>query len=154
MRVFVDMDGTIARFYEADDCLEKMYEKGFFANLRPYEKMIKMLEKLNEKGYEIYILSACVSTQCKIEKQAWLDKHLPWINNTHRIFILCGMNKAQYIKNKGYDDARVNVLIDNNSRNLDERNEAFGRHGIAVKAVNEINNKKKKNIYKKYIKII
>ena len=69
MRIFVDMDGTVARFYEADDCLEKMYEKGFFANLRPYQKMIKMLEKLNEKGYEIYILSACVGAQYKTEKQ-------------------------------------------------------------------------------------
>ena len=66
------------------------------------------------------------------------------------------MNKAQYIKNKGYDDARVNVLIDDYSRNLDEWNEAFGRgrYGIAIKAVNDINNKKKKNIYQKYIKII
>ena len=71
MRIFVDMDGTIARFYEAEDCLERMCETGFFANLRPYEKMIKMLEKLNEKGYEIFILSACVGTQCKIEKQAF-----------------------------------------------------------------------------------
>ena len=35
MRIFVDMDGTVARFYEADDCLERMYEVGFFANLRP-----------------------------------------------------------------------------------------------------------------------
>ena len=154
MRIFVDMDGTIARFYEADDCLEKMYEKGFFANLRPYEKIIKMLEKLNEKGYEIYILSACVSTQCKIEKHTWLNKYLPWIDDAHRIFILCGMNKAQYITDKCYNDARVNILIDDYSRNLDEWNEAFGRHGIAIKAVNEINNKKKKNTYKKYIKIV
>ena len=64
------------------------------------------------------------------------------------------MNKAEYIKNIGYSDARVNVLIDDYSRNLDEWNEAFGRHGIAIKAINEINNKKKKNTYKKYIKIV
>ena len=154
MRIFVDMDGTIARFYEADDCLEKMYEIGFFENLRPYAKMIKMLEKLNEKGYEIFILSACISMQCETEKQAWLDKYLPWIDKAHRIFTRCGMNKAEYIKRKGYDDARVNILIDDYSRNLDEWNEAFGRHGIAIKAINEINNKKKKNTYKKYIKIV
>lgn len=154
MRIFVDMDGTIVRFYEADDCLEKMYEIGFFENLRPHAKMIKMLEKLNEKGYEIFILSACISMQCEIEKQAWLDKYLPWIDKAHRIFTRCGMNKAEYIKRKGYDDARVNVLIDDYSRNLDEWNEAFGKHGIAIKAINEINNKKKKNTYKKYIKII
>ena len=61
---------------------------------------------------------------------------------------------SYYIKNKGYDDVRVNILIDDYSRNLDEWNEAFGRHGIAIKAINEINNKKKKNTYKKYIKII
>ena len=58
MRIFVDMDGTIARFYEADDCLEKMYEIGFFANLRPYAKMIKTLEKLNEKGYFFHITTS------------------------------------------------------------------------------------------------
>lgn len=155
MKLFVDMDGTIARFYEADDCLEKMYEKGFFANLRPYKKMIKMLEKFNERGCEIFILSACINnTQCEIEKHTWLNKYLPWIDDAHRIFIRCGMNKAQYIKNKGYDDARVNILIDDYSRNLDEWKEAFGMHGIAIKAINEINNKKKKNNYKYYIKTV
>ena len=156
MRIFVDMDGTIARFYEAEDCLERMYETGFFANLRPYEKMIKMLEKLNEKGYEVFILSATLGIQCEIEKHDWIDKYLPWIDDAHRIFTRCGMNKAQYIKNKGYNDPRFNILIDDYSRNLDEWNEAFGkgRYGIAIKAVNEINNKKKKNTYQKYIKII
>lgn len=154
MRIFVDMDGTIARFYEADDCLEKMYERGFFANLRPYEKMIKILERFNERGYEVFILSACVSRRCEIEKRRWLDQFLPWIDNAHRLFVICGMNKAQYVIDNGYDDARVNILIDDYSRNLDEWNEAFGRHSIAIKAINEINNKKKKNNYKKYLKIV
>lgn len=154
MKIFVDMDGTIARFYEADDCLEKMYEEGFFSGLRAYAKGVHFVKKLILLGYDVYILSACINTQCEKEKHIWLNKYLPEIDYKHRIFLPCGLNKAQYIINHGYNDARVNVLIDDYSRNLDEWNEAFGKHGIAIKAINEINNKKKKNIYKKYIKIV
>ena len=56
MKIFIDMDGTIARFYEADDCLEKMYEPGFFKDLKPYKKAIKLINKLHDKGYDIYLI--------------------------------------------------------------------------------------------------
>lgn len=35
-RLFIDLDGTVARFYDASpNYLEQMYEKGYFRNLQP-----------------------------------------------------------------------------------------------------------------------
>ena len=42
-RLFVDMDGTVARFYEDNLCLEKMYEAEFFSTLLPYQAWQKPL---------------------------------------------------------------------------------------------------------------
>lgn len=152
MKIFIDMDGTIARFYEADDCLEKMYEPGFFKDLKPYKKAIKLIDKLHDKGYNIYILSACIETaSCRLEKNIWLNKYLPYITDDHRLFIPCDISKANYVKFMGYEDERVNILIDDYSKNLIDWDDAFGKHGIAIKAINEINNKK--NTYKKCIKV-
>ena len=33
MRIFVDMDGTLARFHDEVGYLERMFEKGFFSGL-------------------------------------------------------------------------------------------------------------------------
>ena len=35
--IWFDMDGTLAKFYEHNDCLERMYEKGYFMGLNAYK---------------------------------------------------------------------------------------------------------------------
>ena len=39
LRLFVDMDGTLAEFRSVDT-LETLYEKGYFAELRPQETVV------------------------------------------------------------------------------------------------------------------
>ena len=53
IRVYADMDGTIARFYEHANCLEMMYSPRFFRELNPYKNVIeglRMLQNADENG--------------------------------------------------------------------------------------------------------
>ena len=88
VKYFVDMDGTLARFYDDADALQKMFVKGYFANLKPYEKMIADIRRLIKGGKEVYILTKCVSTEyCITEKKEWLAKYLPELPAEKMIFI-------------------------------------------------------------------
>ena len=40
-RLLVDMDGTLARFHDQANYLERMFEKDFFRELEPLEKMVE-----------------------------------------------------------------------------------------------------------------
>ena len=42
INLFVDMDGTIAKFYYKKNCLEKMYEQGYFAKLPLYSMATRL----------------------------------------------------------------------------------------------------------------
>ena len=54
-KIFVDMDGTLAKFYYHKKCLEKMYEREYFLRLKPY-KIVDYIRKLVRKGkQEVYI---------------------------------------------------------------------------------------------------
>lgn len=141
IRLYVDMDGTIAKFYHHKQYLEKMHEQGYFANLKPYA-MLKAIKQLASKSnIEVFVLSACVfSPYCEPEKLAWLDKYLPEIDDDHRILVNVGENKADYID---YDVDTINILLDDYSRNLIEW-EQYDVNNIGIKFVNGINDKTNK----------
>lgn len=137
-RIYVDMDGTLANFSEQPNYLERMFEKGFFEKLRPYKEAVKAVNVLakDKTNYEVFVLSACVDGEppyCMKEKNKWIDKYLPNINEKHRIFIPMGANKAKLIKPTSrdilYDDYNVNLI----------QWEEYG--GIAVKCLNDVNGK-------------
>lgn len=39
-KIYIDMDGTIARFHDENLYLERMFEKGFFIDLKPFENAV------------------------------------------------------------------------------------------------------------------
>ena len=140
-RLFIDLDGTVARFYDASpNYLEEMYEKGYFRNLQPYEKMTEGIKLFMEqhKDVEVFTLSAKVNGEppyCEAEKQEWLDEYLPEIDREHRLFTEIGRNKAEYIPN-GINN--TDVLYDDYNKNLiDWENSG----GVALKCHNNINMK-------------
>ena len=138
-RLFIDLDGTVARFYDASpNYLEEMYEKGYFRNLQPYEKMTEGIKLFMEqhKDVEVFTLSAKVNGEppyCEAEKQEWLDEYLPEIDREHRLFTEIGHNKAEYIPN---GISKGDVLYDDYNKNLiDWENSG----GVALKCHNNIN---------------
>ena len=100
-RLFVDMDGTLARFHDEVQYLERMFEKGFFLNLKPFEDAVKAVNRLAESAGEddeVFILSATIDGEppyCLDEKNQWLDRYCPNIDSEHRIFTHAGVPKME-----------------------------------------------------------
>lgn len=90
-RLFVDMDGTLARFHDEVKYLERMYEPNFFRELKPFENAvntIRLFEKTHPE-WEVYILSSVLFGEppgCEKQKQDWIDLYLPEIDRAHRLF--------------------------------------------------------------------
>lgn len=151
IRIFVDMDGTLARFHDEQMYLERMFEKGFFSELKPFENAIDAIKCIiDNPNVDVYVLSAAITTPyCIPEKNAWLDKYLPQIDKEHRIFVeststpksLCVPGSYMYKDDNGKYHNKISendILIDDYNKNLEEW-ERDG--GIAIKAKNNINHK-------------
>ncbi len=134
MRLFIDMDGTLAEWKSASSP-EELLEKGYFYNLRPLSsvKMVKMLAGT----FDTYILSAVIpdSAYAKSDKLAWLNKYLPKIPKDHILFSVDGLSKREFAKNLFGKVTRYDVLLDDYSKNLDD----WGKSGTPVKFLNGIN---------------
>lgn len=135
-RLFVDMDGTLAEFCIVDT-VEKLYEKGYFAQLTAHENVVdglKMFIKENPET-EVFILSSVLtdSLYARNEKNAWLDRYLPEIGEENRIFVPCGRQKSYFVPG-GVKES--DILLDDYSKNLHEW------PGEAIKLMNGINGNK------------
>ena len=100
-RLYVDMDGTLTVFTPVDK-LETLYEKGYFLNQAPHENVLAAIRGIitNHPDIEVHILSAVLadSIYAMQEKNEWLDRYLPEIDNEHRVFVPCGSNKKEGIQ--------------------------------------------------------
>lgn len=119
-RLFVDMDGTLAVFKPVDE-METLYEEGYFLNLTPQENVVEAIREIVAKHpeIEVNILSAYLtdSKYALQEKNKWLDNYLPEIDKDHRIFVPCGTDKKEGIRN----GIRSNdFLLDDYTKNLNE----------------------------------
>ena len=136
IRIFVDMDGTLARFHDENLYLERMFEKGFFRDLKPFENAVSAIKELvKDNTSEIFILSATVNSCSLEEKQEWLDRYLPEIDKEHRIFTSLNVPKSEAIGHRLTDK---DILIDDYNKNLLEWQKAGG---TSVKAKNNLNHK-------------
>ena len=137
-RVFLDMDGVLCEYRE-NDTVEDMHRDGYFRDLAPRSSMLDAVKYLMDSGKaEVFVLSAVFperQTEATAEKNDWLNKHLPAIDNNHRIFTLCGTAKSDAVKDLSESD----ILCDDYSDNLFAWQRAGGK---AVKILNEINGKK------------
>ena len=137
-RLFLDMDGTLARFHDQANYLERMFEKEFFLNLEPFQEMIDGIRLFMQAHpqVEVNIISALVNadlTFIKAEKNLWLDRYLPEIRPEHRIFTIMGENKVDSIPG---GLTKNDFILDDYNRNL---NEFLFFGGSAIKCHNNIN---------------
>lgn len=143
VNLFLDMDGTLAKFYANPNYMEKMFEPNYFATLKPYAIVDTIKEIIKEMPIvKVMVLSACVDTEyCEEEKQIWLDHYLPEIPQENRAFCKVGEDKTDLARLLvGKDD--INILLDDYSVNL-EQWKAQG--WVAIKFVNGMNDKKGKD---------
>ena len=140
IKLFVDLDGTLARF-NVRNALERFdKEEGFFANLLAYKGIEVVNELANE--IELFVISASPNEQADNDKMIWLKKYLPNINNNNITICRLGQNKAQIIQDK------YNIVIDNNcyllddyTKNLNEW-ESFG--GVGIKRLTQVSDNSRK----------
>lgn len=118
VNLFVDMDGVLAVYEENVENL--MYDKNFFLE-RPVVKPVVQIVKdlIQQDKYNIYILTSVIdSPYCVEEKAKWLDKVLPEIDKSNRIYVPYGEVKAEYAKANVPTEGFVNVLLDDYTENL------------------------------------
>ena len=111
-RLFIDLDGTVAKF-NVRNALERFdKEKGFFAKLGAYVN----IEVINElaKTNKVFVISASPNEQADKDKLVWLGKFLPNVNSANITLCRLGENKAKIIENK------YQMTIDNNCYLLDD----------------------------------
>lgn len=135
-RLFIDMDGTLAEFKPVDQ-IEQLYEKGYFADLTPLYNVVDGIKtfKQDHLDYDVFILSSTLldSPYALPEKNDWLNKFLPEINQLHRFFSFCGQKKSEAVP---YGIQPDDVLLDDYSANL------FEWTGKGIKLMNGINGTK------------
>ena len=128
IKIFLDLDGTLARF-NVRNALERFdKEEGFFARLKAY----KNIEIINElaKTNNLFIISASPNEQADKDKMIWLEKYLPNINVENITICRLGQIKAQIIQDKY--NITINeqcYLLDDYTKNLNEW-ESFGGKGV------------------------
>ena len=127
-KLFIDLDGTIAKF-NVRNALERFdKEKGFFANLGAYVGV----EIINELALtnQVFVISASPNLQADIDKMTWLNTYLPNIPKENITLCRLGENKAKIIEDK------YSIKIDNNCYLLDDYSKnlfewvAYGGRGI------------------------
>lgn len=147
IKLFIDMDGTTAQFYESASCLEEMYNDHFFLKLNPYKNVIRGLTKLirslqqEEHKVFVYTLSAVpveIFDKVVADKTVWIKNYFPIVNKKNMLFLNIGENKAETIKKLIGDIDDSCYLIDDYNKNLKEWKNAGG---TSIKLINEINDK-------------
>lgn len=127
-RIFIDLDGTVARFNVRNVLKRFDNEVGFFARLRAY----KGIDKVNElaKGGNVYIISASPNDQADRDKMEWIQKYLNNVPMDNITLCRIGENKARVIESKyNLTIDKDCLLLDDYTKNLIEW-ESNGGKGI------------------------
>lgn len=136
-RLFVDLDGTLAEWrrlglMSEEDLFALLKSDGYYRTLKPYENVLKAVRELVRLDKDrVYILSSYIpDCPALLDKECWVDEHLPEIPDTHRIFVPYGEKKADWIPGTV---RQRDVLLDDYNKNL------RAWPGIGVKVVNPVN---------------
>lgn len=139
-KIFLDLDGTLAKFNVRNALKRFDNEKGFFAKLGAY----KNIEKINEmaKAGNVYIISASPNGQADNDKMIWIKKYLPNVKIENIILCRLGENKAKIIENKYNIKIDKNcILLDDYTKNLTEW-ETVG--GVGIKRLTTVSDNSRK----------
>ena len=125
-RIFVDLDGTLAKFNVKNALKRFDNEKGFFARLGAY-KGIEEVNKLALTG-NVYVISASPNVQADNDKMKWISKYLANVPQKNITLCRIGENKAEIIEKK-YNLAinQTCLLLDDYTKNLIEWEKKGGK---------------------------
>ena len=122
LKLFLDLDGTLAKFNSKKNALKRFdNEKGFFSSLKPY-KNIEVINELAACGnVEVYVISATPNEQADQDKMIWIKTYLKQIKQENICFCRLNENKAKVIKDKlNIEIDKECILLDDYTKNLIE----------------------------------
>ena len=132
-KIFLDLDGTLAKFNVKNALNRFETEKGFFAKLGAY-KGIEIINEMAKSG-NVYIISASPNIQADIDKMTWIEKYLPNIPKNHIVICRCGECKALVLRRLGLVIDKNCYLLDDYTKNLTEW-ESVG--GVGIKRITKV----------------
>ena len=132
-KIFLDLDGTLAKFNVKNALNRFETEKGFFAKLGAY-KGIEIINEMAKAG-NVYIISASPNIQADIDKMTWIEKYLPNIPKNHIVICRCGECKALVLRRLGLVIDKNCYLLDDYTKNLTEW-ESVG--GVGIKRLTKV----------------
>lgn len=128
IKIFLDLDGTLARFNVPNALNRFKTEPNFFRNLKAY-KGIEIIDRMAQTQ-DLYIISASPHFQADWDKLVWIKMYLPHIKNKNIVICRLGENKAEVIKKQlGINIDNSCILLDDYTRNLEQWQE-YGGTGI------------------------
>lgn len=140
-RIFLDLDGTLAKFNVPNAMQRFDNEVGFFFRLKPY-KGIGIIDKMALKG-NVYIISASPNLTADIDKMKWVKKYIPNLPYNNIVICRLGENKANAIKRKlNIDIDNECFLLDDYTKNLTEWEKAGGKGIKRITTVSDNSTKK------------
>jgi 5'(3')-deoxyribonucleotidase len=136
-KLFLDLDGTIAKFNSKRNALARFdNEVGFFLSLKPFAHLDSIDAMIQQNKIEIFVISASPNEQADKDKMQWLKNNLPSLKESNICFCRLGQNKAQEIKRQ------LNITIDSScyllddyTKNLTEWNNC---NGIGIKRLTSL----------------
>ena len=139
-KIFLDLDGTLAKF-DVERALERFdKEKGFFSQLEAFNN-IEIVNELAKKG-NLFIISASPNEQADKDKMFWIKKYLPNISLENITLCRIGENKANIIESKYNIKINENCyLLDDYSKNLFEW---LKKGGTGIKRITPISDNSRK----------
>ena len=142
-KIFLDLDGTLAKFNVPNALNRFEKEKGFFFRLKPY-KGVEVIDPLCKTHPQcVYIISASPNLAADIDKIKWVRKYIPSLPYNNIIICRCGENKANAIRRKlGFSIDKECYLLDDYTKNLTEWEQAGGRGIKRITSVADNSTKK------------
>lgn len=127
--IYFDMDNTLCLFSpygDVETSCRVMYQKGFYRELLCFSEAPTVLENLLGIGFNVKILSSCIDSEyCRPEKTAWVNYHLPFVEDKNILLLPIGQSKSTLIPNP-----EKSILVDDYHINICD---IYNHGGIGVK---------------------
>ena len=140
-KLFVDMDGTLAR-WEDGTPFEIVCQPEYSVRLPQNGNVVTALRSLfehHQDDFDIFVLSSVLDLPHAIpDKEKWLDMYCEYIDSYHRLFVPYGMSKGKFVKEKFGILTGEDYLLDDYSKNIIEWTQEGGH---PIKVFNGVNGK-------------